>query len=289
MRVGCIRDSALNVQRSQRLHGEEHRTAASKRRRRGLAGLDLGVRPAPSLPSFGWAEDFGVPTQLTSGALPPVPRAGRCRHNSLVLYPQTHGRLAVADAASDSEAHGRYHRSLGYQPIVPLRKPPKGGIHRVADILFTDQGVPICDGGHPMRPYGRVGDRQRWICAGEVQGSGVEPHEPCHQPGYRTRSFRPMDSYRLVAGLHRGSRRFRNAYARRAAIERAAIERAAIERAAIERAAIERAVNNPIFSDSGLEHASRVKSRGRHHFDLLVEALILYGRAFIRFDARQTA
>jgi len=120
-----------------------------------------------------------------------------------------------------------------------------------------------------MRPYGRVGDRQRWICPGEVSGSGVEPHDPCHQLGCRTRSFRPQDSHRLIGGLHRGGRRFRKLYKRRTAIERGLFK--------------------PLVADSNLQHGSRVQSRGRHHFDLFIEALLAYARAFVRAGAARVA
>ncbi len=223
-----------------------------------IAALDsvLGDPLPLSITMHGAARHDGVATLLTL----------RRVHD---LYPEIRGRLDILASASDSDAHGRYIRSLGNLPIIPLRQPKKGSCHYAADTLFSEQGIPICAGGYPMRPYGRVGERQRWICPGEMAGSGIEPHEPCHQPGGHTRSFSPKDSYRLISGLHRGSRRFRKAYARRAAIERA--------------------VNKPMVSDSGLEHRSRVQSRGRHHFDLFIEALLCYARAFIRFATDRSA
>lgn len=48
------------------------------------------------------------------------------------------------------------------------------------------------------------------------------------------------------------------------------------------RSAIERAVNKPAMADGNLEHGSRVQSRGRRFFDLLLEMLTGYARAFIR-------
>lgn len=45
-------------------------------------------------------------------------------------------------------------------------------------------------------------------------------------------------------------------------------------------------MNKPAVADSNLEHGSRVQSRGRRHFDLFIEALIGYARAFIRWQSR---
>jgi hypothetical protein len=182
------------------------------------------------------------------------------------LYPELADRFLTLDTASDSASHGRFTRRLGLRPIVPLREPGKGGFH-IDNIAFTTEGVPLCAGGHPMRPHGTVGDRQRWICPGEVHTSGIARHDPCRRRGWRTISFRPQDDYRLISAVHRGSRTFRALYARRSAIERA--------------------VNKPAMADGNIEHGSRVQSRGRRFFDLFLEALIGYSRAFIRFAARE--
>jgi len=178
------------------------------------------------------------------------------------LYPELRGRFVVLDIASDSAAHGAFLRTLGLRPIVPLRAPGKGGF-QIDGIPFTDDGVPLCAAGHRMRPHGTVNGRQRWICPGEVATSGIPPHSPCHRPGWRTVSFRPEDDYRLVAAVHRASEAFRALYARRSAIERA--------------------VNKPAMADGAIEHGSRVQTRGRRLFDLFLEALIGYARAFIRW------
>ena len=185
---------------------------------------------------------------------------------TLELYPELGGRFLTLDSASDSASHGRFTRRLGLRPIVPLRAPGKTGFH-IDNIAFTPDGVPLCAGGHPMRPHGTVGDRQRWICPGEVRTSGIAPHDPCRRRGWRTISFRPQDDYRLISAVHRNSRTFRALYARRSAIERA--------------------VNKPAMADGNIEHGSRVQSRGRRFFDLFLEALIGYARAFIRFAARE--
>jgi len=183
---------------------------------------------------------------------------------ALELYPELSGRFVTLDSASDSSSHGLFTRRLGLRPIVPLRASGKGGF-AIDNIAFTEDGVPLCAGGYPMRPHGTVGERQRWICPGEVASSGIAPHMPCHRRGWRTISFRPQDDYRLVAGVHRGSEAFRSLYARRSAIERA--------------------VNKPAMADGNVEHGSRVQSRGRRFFDLFLEALIGYARAFIRSNA----
>ena len=162
------------------------------------------------------------------------------------LYPEAAGCFATQDAASDSAAHGWYLRHLGLGPITPVRDPGKGR-HAIDNISFTADGVPLCAGGYPMRPHGTVGERQRWICPGEVATSGVDRHQPCHRWGFRTISFRPQDSYRLISALHRGSKAFKAIYARRAAIERS--------------------INKPAMADGQLQHGSRVQSRGRHHTD----------------------
>lgn len=122
----------------------------------------------------------------------------------------------------------------------------------------------MCARGHAMRPHGTVGERQRWISPGEVTSSGIAPHMPCHRRGWRTISFLPQDDYRLIAAVHRGSKAFRDLYARRSAIERE--------------------VNKPALADGDIEHGSRVQSRGRRLFDLFLEALIGYARAFIRWQ-----
>lgn len=195
--------------------------------------------------------------------LPSVTRA-------VELYPELQGRLGTFDSASDSAAHGRYLRLLGVVPITALRAPRTGtrGYH-IDDIPFSDDGVPLCAAGYRMRPHGTVDGRQRWICPGEVASSGIDRHSPCHRAGWRTLSFRPEDDYRLVAGLHRESKAFKAAFARRSAIERA--------------------VNKPAMADGNIEHGSRVQSGGRRLFDLLLELLIGYARAFIRWRGQTAA
>ncbi|MCL6597067.1 MAG: hypothetical protein K6V73_12820, partial [Firmicutes bacterium] len=96
-----------------------------------------------------------------------------------------------------------------------------------------------------------------------MASSGIPRHSPRHRQGWRTVSFRPEDDYRLVAAVHRASAAFRALYAGRSAIERA--------------------VNKPAMADGAVEHGSRVQSRGRRLFDLFLEALIGYARAFIRW------
>ena len=183
------------------------------------------------------------------------------------LYPEIWGRISTLDAASDSDAHGRFLRAISLVPVIPLKAPGKGG-YAIDNIPFTNQGVPLCAAGFPMLPHGSAKGRQRWICPGEVARSDVPRHMPCHQKGFRTLSFTAEDDPRLIAGVHREGLAFRKIYGRRAAIERA--------------------VNKPAMSDGNLEHTSRVQSRGRRHFDLFIEALIGYARAFIRWAKRNT-
>ena len=41
------------------------------------------------------------------------------------------------------------------------------------------------------------------------------------------------------------------------------------------------------MADGGIEHGSHVQSRGRRFFDLFLEALVGYARAFIRWQANR--
>ena len=219
-----------------------------------IACLDtaLGDPLALSITMHGAQRHDGVATLMTLA-------------RAVDLYPELEGRFGTLDAASDSDAHGRFLRSLTLAPVIPLKAPGKGG-YAIDNIPFTDEGVPKCAAGFPMLPHGSAKGRQRWICPGEVRASGIARHAPCHRRGFRTISFTPQDDPRLIAGAHRQGPVFRRIYGRRTAIERA--------------------VNKPAVADSNLEHGSRVQSRGRRHFDLFVEALIGYARAFIRWQAR---
>ncbi len=176
----------------------------------------------------------------------------------LGIYPEAKETYLLADAASDNVDSPAFFRALGLKPVIPLREPGKDGF-KIADIPCNPKGVPLCEAGHPMHPYGTVGGRQRWICAQYVLSSGVPPHDECRKPGMRTVSFRPQDNHRLVSSVHRGSNTFRDLYKQRTVIERT--------------------IFKPALSDSGLDR-TRVQSRGRMAFDLMLEGLLGYARAF---------
>jgi hypothetical protein len=184
------------------------------------------------------------------------------------LYPELQDRYCRLDSASGSEAHGRYIPTRGYLPIVALRKPSHGCTttsmksSSQSTASLSAPGASLCD---------RTG-RSMGVSAGSAPArcraaaSSRTTHATNPAP---TRSFLPKDSYCLSGGLHRGGRRFGTLFAHRSAIERGLFK--------------------AMVADSQLQHGSRVQSRGRHHFDLFIEGLLAYARAFRGIAAPQTA
>jgi len=160
--------------------------------------------------------------------------AGANRHDSVLevialnkairLYPQfTFSEIAL-DSAHDAYAIYDFHDALGITSIIALNQTATGNYKFEPAVKINQDGTPICKGGFKMCNWGYDKcDRNRikWRCPHKCLKSITCEHFPCSGSYYgRVVYTKPQDDKRLFGVPPRGSKEWKNRYAKRVASER---------------------------------------------------------------------
>jgi len=136
----------------------------------------------------------------------------------------------IADAGHDAEPIYRYVIERGAVPVIPLKADAPATHPRRPDLRLSKRGVPLCQAGVEMAPWGSAGkDRAIFICP--VRGGKCErcPLAPEGQDDWHCRpdltwgptaSVKISQNPRLCPPLPRNSSRFRELYNLRSGTER---------------------------------------------------------------------
>ncbi len=136
----------------------------------------------------------------------------------------------IQDAGHDGEPNHRYIIDMGALPVIPLStKAP--AVHPVRpDVSLSPRGVPLCEHGAEMAPWGSAGpDRRVFVCPVKAGTLKRCPAAPDHQPGWVCRpgqrlaptiSVKVSDNPRLCPPLPRNRPRFQKLMNLRSGTER---------------------------------------------------------------------
>jgi len=90
------------------------------------------------------------------------------------------------DAGHDSEAIYRYCLERGIKPVIPLSTPAPAVHPRRASLSLSSRGVPLCEAGAEMTPWGSAGPgRSSFVCPVKAGKLAECPKAPPSEPGWR--------------------------------------------------------------------------------------------------------
>jgi hypothetical protein len=97
-------------------------------------------------------------------------------------------RTAVMDSGHDAQAMHQFFRDHGVEPVIPLKSDAPGTHPERRELWLSTRGVPLCEAGVEMKPWGSAGaDRRVFVCPVKAGKLGRCPLSPDEEPGWLCR------------------------------------------------------------------------------------------------------
>ena len=141
----------------------------------------------------------------------------------LKLHPRLNPRHVIADKGYDSRTNYKAARAHGIHAIIPLTRLPvdqKTGQRRLHEGIYTNDGLPTCIGGKPMKFLGTDSEGDHWFTC-DWEGCHLKHKIDWSKYCDFEHSEKPDGKVLRVMGtIHRSSLEWKGLYNMRTVIER---------------------------------------------------------------------
>ena len=139
------------------------------------------------------------------------------------LHPQLPFKNIIGDKGYDSTENHKAARALGFHAIIPLTRLPvdqKTGQRRLHDGIYTNDGLPTCVGGKPMKFLGTDSEGDHWFTC-DWEGCHLKHKIDWSKYCDFEHSEKPEGKLlRIMGTIHRNSLHWKRLYNMRPVIER---------------------------------------------------------------------
>jgi len=128
----------------------------------------------------------------------------------------------LLDAAHDAKAIYKILDANDIEAFIDLNPRTKHNLSTGCDISISNEGIPICSKGLPMKSNGfeEAKNRKKWRCP-LAKGKNNACENPCSTASYgRTFHTSPKDDLRIFTKTPRSSDKWNHIYKRRTSVER---------------------------------------------------------------------